>query len=321
MIAYHICNSYPYPGNFISQKMEWTRIAAYGEKTGLPNILQIMTAERPDQYRGVPYLAKVIEPLLQVRRYTESEIMAALIQSFFTAWIETMTNPAEIPFNETGPGDIAPIPGENPETNMSDNPNEYEMGPGTVNVLGENEKVVFGSPNIPTAGFDVFVKAICRQIGAALGIPYEVLLKEFNSSYSASRAALLEAWEGFRTRRQWFVNDFCQPIYKTWLAEAVARGRIQAPGFFVDPLIREAWSGARWIGPIQGQIDPLKESNAAVIQLGHGIKTHQQVTREMGGGDWDENVSQLQRENQLLRDAGTDPVQQTTEGDDEDETD
>ncbi|MBR1494869.1 MAG: phage portal protein [Acidaminococcaceae bacterium] len=321
VIAYHICNSYPYPGNFISQKMEWTRIAAYGEKTGLPNILQIMTAERPDQYRGVPYLAKVIEPLLQVRRYTESEIMAALIQSFFTAWIETMTNPAEIPFNETGPGDIAPIPGENPETNMSDNPNEYEMGPGTVNVLGENEKVVFGSPNIPTAGFDVFVKAICRQIGAALGIPYEVLLKEFNSSYSASRAALLEAWEGFRTRRQWFVNDFCQPIYKTWLAEAVARGRIQAPGFFVDPLIREAWSGARWIGPIQGQIDPLKESNAAVIQLGHGIKTHQQVTREMGGGDWDENVSQLQRENQLLRDAGTDPVQQTTEGDDEDETD
>ena len=188
------------------------------------------------------------------------------------------------------------------------------MGPGTVTTLAENEKVVFGNPNIPTAGFDVFLKAICRQVGSALGIPYEVLLKEFNSSYSASRAALLEAWEGFRMRRQWFVDDFCQPIYELWLAEAVARGRIQAPGFFDDPLVREAWCGARWIGPIQGQIDPLKESNAAVIQLSHGIKTHQQVAREMGGGDWDENVAQLKRENELLRDAGATPVQQVVKG-------
>ena len=39
---------------------------AYGEKTGLPNILQVMDSERPDQYRGVPYLAPVIEPLLQL---------------------------------------------------------------------------------------------------------------------------------------------------------------------------------------------------------------------------------------------------------------
>ena len=312
VVAYHICNAHPF--TILNKEIKWTRVTAYGDKTGLPNIIQLMTAERPDQYRGVPYLSKVIEPLLQVRRYTESEIMAALIQSFFTAWIETTTNPAEIPFNEVGAGDVAPVPGENPETNLSENRNEYEMGPGTVTTLAENEKVVFGNPNIPTAGFDVFLKAICRQVGSALGIPYEVLLKEFNSSYSASRAALLEAWEGFRMRRQWFVDDFCQPIYELWLAEAVARGRIQAPGFFDDPLVREAWCGARWIGPIQGQIDPLKESNAAVIQLSHGIKTHQQVTREMGGGDWDENVAQLKRENELLRDAGVTPVQQVVKG-------
>ena len=85
----------------------------------MPNILHIMTAERPDQYRGVPYLAKVIEPLLQIRRYTESELMAALIQSFFTAWVETKTDPAELPFNETGAGDVQPVPGENPDQGIS----------------------------------------------------------------------------------------------------------------------------------------------------------------------------------------------------------
>lgn len=63
-----------------------------------------------------------------------------------------------------------------------------------------------------------------------------MLIKEFNSSYSASRGALLEAWEAFKMRRKWFVDDFCQPVYEMFLAEAVALGRINAPGFFTDPL-------------------------------------------------------------------------------------
>ena len=81
-----------------------------------------------------------------------------------------------------------------------------------------------------------------------------------------------------------------------------------APGFFDDPLIREAWCGARWIGPVQGQIDPRKEVDAALLQISHGLKTHEQVTREMGGGDWNENIAQLERENELLKEAGIFPA-------------
>ena len=105
-------------------------------------------------------------------------------------------------------------------------------------------------------------------------------------------------------RRAWFVDDFCQPVYEIWLAEAVALGRVKAPGFFVDPLLRAAWCGARWIGPVQGQLDPLKEAKAAVLLINRGIKTHEQVTRELGGGDWEANVEQVKRENELLRQAG-----------------
>ena len=152
--------------------------------------------------------------------------------------------------------------------------------------LKPDEKVAFGNPNIPTAGFENFVKTISRMIGADLELPYDVLLKEFNSSYSASRGALLEAWESMKMRRAWFVEDFCRPVYEIWLAEAVALGRISAPGFFDDPLLRAAWSNAWWIGPIQGQLDPLKEAKAAILLINRGIKTHEQVTRELGGGEW-----------------------------------
>ncbi len=301
IVAYHIRNTYP--NQITAETTKWTRVAAYGSKTGLPNILHVMDSERPDQYRGVTYLAQVIEPLLQLRRYTESELMAALVQSFFTAWITTKTDPSEIPMNETGSGDVVGVPSEQPDE-VSASPNEYEMAPGTVNHLEDGEQITFGNPNIPTSGFDAFVKAICRLVGAALELPYDVLIKEFNSSYSAARAALMDAWEAFKMRRKWFVDDFCQPLFEVWLAEAVAIGRIKAPGFFDDPRIRAAWCGARWIGPVQGQLDPLKEAKAAVIQADRAFRNHDQLTREMGGGDWEENVEQLKLENEKLLDAG-----------------
>lgn len=302
IVAYHVCSGYPFEVG--KGLLSWTRVLAYGEKSGMPNILHIMDSERAEQYRGVPYLSKIIEPLLQIRRFTESELVAALIQSFFTAWIETTTNPSDIPINEVGAGDIDGIPAESQdEENLSRSENEYEMGPGTVLHLGENETVHFGNPNIPTTGFDTFVKVICRMMGAALEIPSEVLLKEFNSSYSASRAALLEAWEAFNMRRSWFVDSFCQPIYELWLSEAVAIGRVKAPGFFNDPLIRDAWCGARWIGPVQGSLDPQKEANAYITLINNGLMTHEQASTELGNGDFEENVDQLKRENELLQSA------------------
>ena len=114
----------------------------------------------------------------------------------------------------------------------------------------------------------------------------------------------MEAWEAFRMRRAMLVESFCQPVYETWLAEAVALGRISAPGFFTDPVIRAAWCKAEWLGPVQGQLDPTKEVKADILAVQHGFKTHEQVTREMGGGDWHENVERLKAENAALKAAG-----------------
>lgn len=230
IVAYYICNNYPNQLRLAANN--WQRVEAYGELTGLPNILQIMDSERPEQYRGVSYLAQVIEPMLQMRRYTESELTAALIESFFTAFVTTQDDPGEMPFNEAGKPEI-------PHDN-----DEYEMGPGQINIMKPGEDIKFGAPNRPSSGFDGFIRALCEQCGAALEIPADLLLKAFNASYSASRAALLEAWKAFKMRREWFVSDFCKPVYEVWLCEAVARGRIQAPGFFNDPMIREAWLGS-----------------------------------------------------------------------------
>lgn len=291
VVAYHVRDTYPFESTL--ENTNWTRVNAYGKRTGLPNILHIMESERPSQYRGVPYLAQCIEPLLQLRRYTESELTSAMIQSFFTAFVKTETNPAENPMNEVG----SSIPED------SFDPNEYEMGPGQVNFLKEGEDIVFGDPKHPATGFNEFERVICEQVGAALEIPADLLLKSFNSSYSASRAALLEAWKAFKMRRVWFANDFCTPVYQIWLSEAVASGRITAAGFFNDPATRAAWSACEWVGPSQGQLDPTKEINAEAMAVAEGFSTREQSTIRLNGGQWESNVEQLSRENEKLAEA------------------
>lgn len=289
VVAYHIRNTYPYEQT--SETTEFKRVEARGSRTGQPNILHIMSSERPDQYRGVPYLATAIIPLLQLNRYTESELTAALIDSYFTAYIQTNTADGENPLNETTPEG---------EADYNQDPNEYEMGPGQVNFLNPGENVVLADPKRPASGFSAFVEAICTQVGAALEIPKDILLKQFNSSYSASRGALLEAWKSFRMYRTWFVNDFCNPVYELWLSEAVATGRIKAPGFFTDAAMHEAWLGAQWIGPSQGQLDPVKEITAEIMACENGFSTHEDSALRINGSDFDSNIDRLNHEKDMM---------------------
>lgn len=293
IVAYHIANTYPY--QFDGTETKFVRVEAYGQTTGLPNVLHIMDSERPEQYRGVPYLAQVIEPLLQLRRYTEAEITAAVVQSFFTAFITTEKDGDSVLPNEVG-GDGIP--------EVSKDPNEYEMGAGTLNFLEPGEDVKFGAPTHPNTGFDKFFRALCEQIGACLEQPADLVLMAFNSSYSASRAALLEAWKGFRMRREWLADDFCRPVFEIWLTEAVARGRISAPGFLTDPIIRQAYLGSEWIGPSQGQLDPTKEVAAAVTAIENGLSTHEAEATKLNGSDFRSNVDRLTVENEQLKKAG-----------------
>ena len=292
VVAYHIASTYPFQNTL--EPTKYARVEAYGKATGLPNILHIMDSERPEQYRGVPYLAQVIEPLLQMRRYTEAEIMAAIVQSFFTAFVKTNADTTEIPF---------PEPASSGAHEVSKDPTDYEMGPGNTVIMEPGEDVAFGSPTHPNTGFDTFMRALCEQVGAALEIPADLLIMAFNSSYSASRAALLEAWKAFRMRREWLTKSFCRPVFEVWMTEAVARGRIIAPGFLTDPLIRQAYLQSEWIGPSQGQLDPTKEVTAAVTAIENGLSTREAEAIRLNGSEYAANVDKLKSENERLREA------------------
>ena len=82
---------------------------------------------------------------------------------------------------------------------------------------------------------------------------------------------------------------------------AVARGRISAPGFWNDALIREAWLKAEWIGPSQGQLDPIKEVNAEILAVANGFTTNEDAAVRLNGSDWNSNIEKLEREHKKMQ--------------------
>lgn len=286
------------PGSYprlvgVSEKQEWTRVHAFGRTTGRRNVLHIMAdVERPAQRRGVPLLAPVIESLKQLSRYSEAELMAAVVAGMFTVFIKS--NSPNTPLGQMF----------DPSMQVDKDPKAYELGNGAIVGLEDGEEVQIANPGRPNTAFDGFVVAISRQIGAALEVPYELLVKNFTASYSASRAALLEAWKMFRMRREWLISGFCQPIYEEWLTEAILKGRIKAEGFFTDPAIRAAWCGAEWYGDAQGQLDPLKEANAAKVRVEEGFSTREREAAELTGMEWETINAIRKREEEQRREAG-----------------
>lgn len=232
-------------------------------------------------------LAPVIESLKQLSRYSDAELMAAVVSGMFTVFIKSDT--PESPLGQMF----------DPTQQVDNDPNAYELGNGAIVGLEKGESIETANPGRPNTAFDGFVTSMCRQIGAALEIPYELLLKNFTSSYSASRGALLEAWKMFRMRREWIVGNFCQPVYEEWLTEAVLKGRIEAQGFFTDPAIRAAWCGAEWYGDCQGQLDPLKEANAAKVRVEEGFSTREREAAELTGLKFEAVNAARKREEEL----------------------
>ena len=284
VVAYWIASKVPYDPTNMADNITWQRVQAFGRRTGRPLVLQISHEERPEQYRGVPFLAPVIEELKQISRYTNAELTTAIIKAFFSIFL-----------TQTAPGnslnDMFSSTYDDPLADFD--PSKLALGPGTINTLPPGVNVVTADPSKSLSTFEPFVNSLLTQIGAGLNIPIEVLMSKFNSSYSAARGALNQAAAVFKQRRTWFARDFCQPIYEMWLAEAVAIGRIEAPYFGDDPLITKAWSNCDWFGPTNGLLDPIKEVQAAKLKIDYGFSTHEKETAEMTGTNFDDNVDIL----------------------------
>jgi lambda family phage portal protein len=272
----------------------WQRIEARGAESGRLNAIHLYKMLRPGLRRGVPILAPVMEPLKQLARFTQAELDAAVASALFPLFAKMDPKAFDETFTEESQQQIVDKAAK--WTGEIESMKVMNLLPG--------EEITSPAPGRPNPEFDPFFTACVRQIGMAIGLPYEVLIMHYQSSYSAARGALLMAWRFFMGWRDWLATNLCQPVYELWLADEVAGGRIAARGFFSDAVIRSAWSGSQWVGDGPGSIDPVKDVTAARQRVALGISTLQAESQLHDGVDWETKHAQSMREAKAREEAG-----------------
>jgi len=291
-IAYWIKKTHP--GDTRSRgyrQDDYIRIPAKDEK-GRPNVLHIYRVLRPGQTRGCPIFAPALAYFKHLDSYLEAELVGARVAACLAAFIKTSE-----PYGAAV--------GRATDTDSRDNRVEA-LEPGMIEYLLPGEEIRTIVPNPPGNTFSPFVERVLRAVGSALGMPYEIVAKDFSrTNYSSARAALLEARRIFKTMQAWIAAKLCQPVWELLLEEAYLRDqfleaklklRTTVPDFYEH---REEYTRARWIAPGWSWVDPTKEVQAARLALLSHLTTLADEAAAQGK-DYEEVLEQQAREQKKI---------------------
>jgi len=285
-VSYFIQKTHPGDFRYGERDRKFMEIPAKNEY-GRKNVFHLYHVTRSGQTRGVPFFTPVLTYFKDLAEYAEAELVAARIAACFSLFI---TSEASM--------DIAVNAGY--EKNTANQLVE-SLEPGMIKHLMPGESITSFNPQRPGATFEPFVERILRAISAALGLPYELVAKDFSkTNYSSARAALLEARRYFKVKQEWLSRKLCQPVWDMVLEEAYLKGELGSVSFYDK---RNYWSGATWIAPGWEWVDPLKEAKAAEVGLKNGIVTHSDLYSAQGK-DWEESFEQRKRELDKMNELG-----------------
>lgn len=267
---------------------QFTRIPArIGHR---PGIFHLFRHGEEEQTRGESVLSPGMNLFRHLSDALDNELLAAVTVASMPVFIG----------RESGSSLMPPYADEQEDEDGETRYYEEARG-GTVMYGNINEKPYILDASRPSPNFPFFSEFVLRAMAASIGMPYEVLAKDFSkTNYSSARAALLEAWRVFLLYRSWLVRHYCRPIWDMVIEEAWLAGLITLPSGAPDFYdARAAYTQALWIGPPRGYVDPVKEIAATATALEKRLMTYSEALAERGR-DFDEVMDEREEEEARL---------------------
>lgn len=325
-IAYHIRSAHPgdlYPMDDIPY---WKRIPAR-KPWGRRQVIHIADRLQPDQSRGISDMVSVLKQMRMTKKFADITLQNAVVNATYAAAVESEL-PSDIVYASLGAG-----------------------GAGLGNALGEYMKAlqdyVGGAENIAIDGVKMphlfpgtklnlknagtpggvgtqFEESLLRHIAAPLGLSYEQFSKDYTkTNYSSARASMAETWKFMQSRKKGVADKQATMMYVLWLEEDVnyfksdmpmpaGMSRTDFQKLFYDPIKREAICSCQWIGASRGQIDELKETQAAIMRIKGGLSSYQAESARLGE-DFRRTFRQQAREQKMMKELGLSFSQDATQ--------
>lgn len=248
----------------------WIRATAPGDSlAGLPlmsqrfpatDVLHVFRPLVPGQVRGISWLAPVLLSATDLAAVFDATIVRARVAGLFAGFLKA---------GETGhPLDGDVIDGE------------VTLEPGVMVNLNPGESVDFNDPPDP-GNIAAAATEFLRIIAAGVGITYEMLTGDYSKvNYSSARAAQLE-FRRFAEGIQHHILVFqlCRKVWDRFVRWQVLTGAVPAATYQRD---RTAFLSVKWLPPAWSWIDPLKDAQAAVLEMNNLLRSRSEIAAERG---------------------------------------
>ena len=310
-LGYHIRTAHPGDFYAMSNVDQWKYVPAK-LSWGRRQVIHIVEKMRPDQTRGVGDMVAALKQSKMTKKFQEITLQNAVVNATYAAAIESEL-PTDVIFQSMGAG-----------------------GTGMANMLGDYmsalQAYIGDSKNIAIDGVKMphlfpgtklsmkpvgtpggvgtqFEESLQRHVAAPLGLSYEQYSKDYTkTNYSSARASMAETYKFMQSRKKSVAERFANNIYMLWFEEQWNAGLLPIPkgktkSLFYDPVMREALTACAWVGASRGQIDEMKETQAALLRIKGGLSTYQDEMAQLGK-DFRKVFKQQAREQKMMKELG-----------------
>lgn len=311
--AYHFRLAYQNDWHLSDQSFRWKRVAAR-KPWGRPQVIHIIEQMRPGQTRGVAEMVATLKEMRMTKKFNEITLQNAVINATYAATLESEL-PREAAYELIGAGAGASGSGGTlsyMQQHMAalesyyENASSLSIDGAKIPHLPAGTKLSLHSAGTPGGVGTGYEASLLRHIAASLGLSYEQFTRDYTqTNYSSARASMGETWKYMQSRKRIVADRFANHGYSLWLEEAINKKFItsmpkNAPSMYENPMYRAAYTRCDWIGASRGQIDELKETQAAVMRINAGISTREAEMSRLGQ-DWRAVLLQCAREQKFMK--------------------
>lgn len=313
-IYYHIRSQHPGEMFFTSNSYRWQKAPAR-TSWGRWQIHHAAEQRLPDQSRGISDMVAVLKSMKMTKQFSEIVLQNAVVNATYAAAIES-----EMPSDAV----VAAMGGSAEGVDSAlgwylsalgdylSDANNIALDGVKIPHLFPGTKLNLKPAGNPGGVGSDFESGLLRHTAMGLGLSYEEFSGDYSkSNYSSARASMMNTWRRLQGKKRTAADKIASRMYANVLEEELSAGRLPLPpgktmAWFYEPLVREALTACSWIGAARGQIDEMKETQAAVMRVQNNLSTLAAECARVGT-DWRDVLRQRAREKKMMDELGLTP--------------
>lgn len=266
-VTYYVYKQHP--GDFNFYNTDTKPVAA-------EQLQHVALIDRMHQGRGLSVFASVLNRLVDIGDYEDSERIAAKVAASLCAQITKGDATSFDP--NTGKDD--PLGASAAGAAALDRAyRSLTMVPGMIgDDLLPGESIEILDSKRPNPNVSTYVNDQLRRAAGGFGASASALTRNFDGSYSAQRQELVEQWGAYAMLGEQFIARVMRPIWNSFVQAAVLGGLVSIPRGWK---LREVCA-ATFVRPVMPWIDPLKEALARAELEDRGWQAPQQSILQVG---------------------------------------